>query len=299
MGGPERPPVGSRRRRPVDIGAVDRGVVFGRVVEVAPGGHRHLAVGVDRAPHVDRCVWQTLRPEMAFVTCDDLAGAVETNARVAADAFVQALGLNRRSVDEQRHLVAGDAHEEIRALVRARLHGAIRRGAHERAVDRGVERHEPHRAEHRGVGHHLGDRVDQAFRRRVEECVDPAQQAHVRVSDEGCGRGVEGAARRSALHDRPVEQLGAPRRAQQVRDHAGAGRFAEHGHIARVAPERGDLAAHPPEAGNHIMQSAVRGPAPVGEVGRRGEEAEGSDAVVERHDHGAPARERGAVVHRL
>ena len=102
-----------------------------------------------------------------------------------------------------------------------------------------------------------------------------------------------------ALGDRPVVEPGRLRHHHHRHHGPAAGRFAEDGDAVGVAPERGDVVAHPLEARHHVHDAVVARCAVrrLGRQRRMGEEAEHVEAVVDGDDHCAVHGERGAVVY--
>ena len=109
--------------------------------------------------------------------------------------------------------------------------------------------------------------------------------------------GLEGVVGCSALGDRPVEQaLGGGQGQQRAHAHR-AGGLAEDGHVARVAPERGDLVVHPPERRGLVEDAVDAARAVLVAEGAEPEEAQRPEAVVDaHHDDVASAHEAGTVV---
>src|SRR5664280_1668196 len=118
---------------------------------------------------------------------------------------------------------------------------------------------------------------------------------------------VSATPRRAALDDGPVEQTLGSGCAEQGGHAHPTGRFAEEGHLARIAAERSDVVPHPTERGDLVGQPPVPEARPplavqpglvrVLEHGM-GEEAEQAQPVVDGdHHHVALARQPPPSVH--
>ena len=110
-------------------------------------------------------------------------------------------------------------------------------------------------------------------------------------------RGAVHARRGGGLRDRAVEQPPRGRRREEGGDQPGARRLAEHRDPVGVAAEGRDVALHPAQREQHVLEGEVAVEAGVGQRAREVEEAEGTQTVVHR-DHDDPARRhhrRGVV----
>ena len=117
---------------------------------------------------------------------------------------------------------------------------------------------------------------------------DAAQDLHELRGPHTGLRGRVDRARRGALRDGPGEQPLGRRRGEQGDDGVPACRLPEHGHVAGVAAELGDVVLHPAQHGDLVAQSEVAlDRALRGRVPREVEVAERPQPVVEAHVDGA------------
>ena len=109
---------------------------------------------------------------------------------------------------------------------------------------------------------------------------------------------ADGTERTAALRDGTAEQsLGQGRRTQHA-DGDAARRFAEDGHLGRVATECGDVVLYPFERGN-LVEDAIVARHVFGILGtqsRMGEETQSAYTVVDGDEHNALAGYRGTIV---
>src|SRR5262249_47341709 len=96
----------------------------------------------------------------------------------------------------------------------------------------------------------------------------------------------------AALHHGPLEEPLGCGRAEQLADAEAAGALAADRHPIRVAPEGGDVFAHPLQGGDLVQEAEAAGPGTVADI----EEAEGAQAVVQGDDdHAAPGEGRSVI----
>ena len=217
----------------------------------------------------------------------------------ALDALVVHLHQRRVADTEQRQLVAVGADQEVDADRRARRHRGQRVGGQEHAVDhRQVwQRHQARigapppellRGGHQLIGRHARQRRPVA-RRQPEDRHQPVGRA-LRLGDRVHVHAT-------ALHDGAPEEPGRARRAHQRRDAEATGRFPEDRHVVRVPAERRDVVPHPGQGSQLVAEAPVPHRAVWARQAAVTEEPEGSQPVVERHDHDVtPAHEASTPV---
>lgn len=102
------------------------------------------------------------------------------------------------------------------------------------------------------------------------------------------------------LTDGPVQQAFRQGRCHQVADTPGAGGFAEHGDVAGIASEGGDVVPDPFEC-RHLVEDAVVTGDPMRGLGgefRMREESQHTESVVDADRDDSLAGKRVTVVHR-
>ena len=124
--------------------------------------------------------------------------------------------------------------------------------------------------------------------------------ARLRIVDEAFSRGGRGEGQVAALDDRAVEEPACRWRQQQGEHVRPASRLAEHRHVSGVAAERRRVVAHPFERAHLVERTEVARAVEIARPGvaqrRMPEPPEGSEAVVDRHDHHVLARRQVPAV---
>ena len=251
--------------------ARQRGVAFGA----------RAAIGLDHGVRVGE------------LRCEPLAEARLVELRDLGIEEAEELPLVARRAREQRDRGGVAGPDRVEGLHAERV-----------VVDEGLEGQEAQRGAE--LEHRLAVRVEELVGGQLAQHARRVGGGHAEGPEEVLGDlrgGVAGVhvVRRATLGDRLREVLPGGGHAEQGGHAHAARRLAEDRHVRRVAPETLDVLVHPGEGRDLVAQAGIAHRtlevgAEVGEV----EEAEGAEAVVDRHHHRvAAARQRDAVVEGL